>query len=164
MGPRTNGCALSRALHPYIQICRSPLYLVANWFLVCPLLMTNLAVTTSWTKHTWFSSVRLPASAKNSLLSVRSMASFTLPVMDTSQFYSHTILPVSNRASCSNVSKLESRIVVRKLSTCPLLTPSPTGTGWQRTWFDKLFWMLTFIWTHWRWGVDIIHNSAWNER
>ena len=40
----TNGCASSRAFHPYIQICHGPFGLTANYFFVCPHRMSNPAV------------------------------------------------------------------------------------------------------------------------
>ena len=40
----TSRCASSRAFRTYIQICRNPLGLAANKFLVCPFLVANPAV------------------------------------------------------------------------------------------------------------------------
>ena len=45
MCPHTIGSASSRVFRAYIQICRSPLGLTANYFLACPFLMANLAVS-----------------------------------------------------------------------------------------------------------------------
>ena len=40
----TSGCVSSGVFHRYIEICRSPLGLTANWFCVCPHRTSNPAV------------------------------------------------------------------------------------------------------------------------